>query len=89
MHGKQSVIRQRGGSRLFENLPYKFMVGRYHSLSAERRSMPACLRITSESYEGEIMSVEHASLPIYGLQFHPESILTPDGKQILNNFLSI
>ena len=89
MHGKQSVIRQVGSSRLFENLPYKFMVGRYHSLAAERRSMPACLRITSESYDGAIMSVEYVSLPIYGVQFHPESILTPDGKQILTNFLNI
>lgn len=89
MHGKQSVIRKLYPSRLFEGLADKFMVGRYHSLAAQRRTLPECLRMTSESYDGEIMSVEHKNLPIFGLQFHPESILTPDGKTILRNFLEI
>ena len=89
MHGKQSVARKMNESRIFEGLPEKFMVGRYHSLSAVRRNLPDTLRITSESYDGEIMSVEHTKYPIFGLQFHPESILTPDGKKILKNFLEM
>ena len=89
MHGKQSVAKRIGESAIFRDMPEKFMVGRYHSLAAARRNLPPVLRITSESYDGEIMSVEHTKYPVYGLQFHPESILTTDGKKMLENFLEI
>ena len=89
MHGKQSVAKRIGESAIFQDMPEKFMVGRYHSLAVARRNLPPVLRITSESYDGEIMSVEHTKYPVYGLQFHPESILTTDGKKMLENFLEI
>lgn len=87
MHGKQSVCRIDGSSKLFKGLGSEITVARYHSLAAVRETMPECLKITAETDDGEIMAVEHKALPIYGLQFHPESIMTPYGIKILKNFL--
>lgn len=89
MHGKQSMARIDTGSVLFKGLPETIPVARYHSLSAEADTMPECLRITAKTEDGEIMGVEHEKYPVYGLQFHPESILTPDGMQIIRNFIKI
>jgi anthranilate synthase/aminodeoxychorismate synthase-like glutamine amidotransferase len=87
MHGKSSMIRH-NGSTLFSDLPTPFEAGRYHSLVVERSSFPACLEITAESDDGEIMALRHREFPVQGVQFHPESILTRDGKEILTSFLS-
>jgi len=86
MHGKTSVITtdERG---VYAGLPREFTVIRYHSLAIERESLPECLQITSTSEDGEIMGVRHKELPIEGVQFHPESILTEHGHAMLKNFL--
>ena len=86
MHGKTSVIHtsQQG---VFADLPKDFTVNRYHSLAIERSSCPAELEVTAWTDDGEIMGVRHRSLPIEGVQFHPESILTEHGHALLNNFL--
>ena len=86
MHGKTSVITttQEG---VFADLPAQFTVNRYHSLAIERASCPTDLRVTAWTEDGEIMGVRHASLPIQGVQFHPESILTEHGHAMLKNFL--
>ena len=89
MHGKQSVVRQEGNSPLFAELPETFAVARYHSLAADPETMPECLMVTARTEDGEVMAVQHKEYPIYGVQFHPESILTPHGKEILKNFLSM
>jgi len=86
VHGKSSVIRH-NGSGLFADLPAPFEAGRYHSLIVERGSFPACLEIIAESEDGEIMALRHREFHVYGVQFHPESILTRDGKKILACFL--
>jgi anthranilate synthase component 2 len=88
MHGKTSVIHtsQQG---VFADLPTDFTVNRYHSLSIERSSCPAELEVTAWTDDGEIMGVRHRSLPIEGVQFHPESILTEHGHALLNNFLKM
>jgi para-aminobenzoate synthetase component II len=88
MHGKTSPIKH-DGKDLFAGMPNPFMATRYHSLVIQRDSMPDCLEITAESDEGEIMGVKHKTLPIWGVQFHPESILTENGRQILKNFLTL
>jgi para-aminobenzoate synthetase component 2 len=87
MHGKSCVITHNGNA-LFLDLSNPFEAGRYHSLIVERRSFPACLEITAESNDGEIMALRHREFPVQGVQFHPESVLTPDGRKILTNFLS-
>ncbi|PYJ49855.1 MAG: anthranilate/aminodeoxychorismate synthase component II [Verrucomicrobia bacterium] len=87
MHGKSSMIRH-NGSALFSDLPTPFEAGRYHSLVVERSSLPDCLEITAESDDGEIMALRHREFPVQGVQFHPESVLTRDGKEILTSFLS-
>ena len=86
MHGKTSVMTttQEG---VFEGLPAQFTVNRYHSLSIERATCPACLKVTAWTDDGEIMGVKHTSLDIEGVQFHPESILTEHGHAMLKNFL--
>ena len=89
MHGKQSVARQERNSPLFEGLPENFPVARYHSLAAAPETMPECLQVIARTADGEVMAVQHREYPIYGVQFHPESILTPHGKEILKNFLSM
>jgi anthranilate synthase/aminodeoxychorismate synthase-like glutamine amidotransferase len=88
MHGKTSPIKH-NGKDLFEGMPNPFPATRYHSLVIQRDSMPDCLEVTAESDEGEIMGVRHKTLPIWGVQFHPESILTENGRQILKNFLKL
>jgi para-aminobenzoate synthetase component II len=88
MHGKSSVIRH-NGTLLFSDLPTPFEAGRYHSLIVEPDSLPRCLEITAQTDEGEIMALRHREFPVYGVQFHPESILTPAGKKILINFLAL
>jgi anthranilate synthase component II len=88
MHGKTSPIRH-DGKDLFRGLPQEFPGTRYHSLLVERSSFPAELEITAETAEGEVMGLRHRKLPIWGVQFHPESIATPDGMKILQNFLEL
>jgi anthranilate synthase/aminodeoxychorismate synthase-like glutamine amidotransferase len=85
-HGKSSMIRHQGNG-LFTDLPMPFEAGRYHSLIVERSSFPACLEIIAESDDGEIMALRHREFPVVGVQFHPESVLTRDGKKILARFL--
>lgn len=103
MHGKQSTAYLDTGSRLFrtmqpsekEGCPAGFQdrmraamtVARYHSLAADPETIPDCLRITAVTGDGEVMAVEHRSYPVYGVQFHPESVLTPGGIEIIRNFL--
>ena len=88
MHGKTSMI-EHDGKVLFAGLPQPCEVGRYHSLAAERDNIPAVLEVTARTAGGEIMGVRHKSLPIEGVQFHPESVLTPQGDQLLDNFLKL
>jgi anthranilate synthase component II len=88
MHGKTSPIAH-NGKDLFQGLPQNFPGTRYHSLLVERASFPADLEITAETAEGEIMGLRHRKLPIWGVQFHPESIATGDGMKILKNFLEL
>ena len=88
MHGKTSPIHHRGEG-LFKEMPNPFEATRYHSLIVERASVPDTLRITAETEEGEVMGLQHVSEPLYGVQFHPESILTQDGKKMLANFLAV
>ena len=88
VHGK-SVEIMHDGKTIFEGIEANFSAGRYHSLVVERESMPECLEISAESPDGLIMAMRHRTLPVEGVQFHPESILTEHGKIILKNFLSI
>jgi para-aminobenzoate synthetase component 2 len=88
MHGKTSPIHHKGES-VFAGLPDPFEATRYHSLIIERESVPDCLAITAETAEGEIMGVRHKELPIHGVQFHPESVLTEGGMQMMQNFLDL
>jgi anthranilate synthase/aminodeoxychorismate synthase-like glutamine amidotransferase len=88
MHGKTSPIRHEG-SGVFAGLPNPFEATRYHSLIVERRSVPACLRITADTAEGEIMGLQHREFAVHGVQFHPESILSREGKDLLRNFLTL
>jgi anthranilate synthase/aminodeoxychorismate synthase-like glutamine amidotransferase len=88
MHGKTSPI-QHNGRDLFRGMPDPFAATRYHSLVIQRDTLPDCLEITAETAEGEIMGVRHKQFPIWGVQFHPESILTENGRRILQNFLAL
>jgi anthranilate synthase/aminodeoxychorismate synthase-like glutamine amidotransferase len=88
MHGKTSPIRHEG-SGVFVGLPNPFEATRYHSLIVEKSSVPACLRITADTAEGEIMGLQHRQFPVHGVQFHPESILSREGKDLLRNFLKL
>lgn len=88
MHGKTSPIHN-DGKTIFNGLPSPFVGGRYHSLIVERSSLPNCLEISAETVDGEIMGIRHRQYPVEGIQFHPESILTPNGKRIIKNFLDI
>ncbi|MCH5344425.1 MAG: aminodeoxychorismate/anthranilate synthase component II [Acetatifactor sp.] len=87
MHGKQSVATLNAESVLFRGMEKEITVARYHSLAASPESIPQELKVTAITEDGEVMAVEHAKFPVYGVQFHPESVLTPDGKQIMENFL--
>ncbi len=86
MHGKTSPVNH-DGLGVFAGLPQPMLVGRYHSLVAKPESLPACLQVTANTAEGEIMGLRHTELVVEGVQFHPESVLTPDGPQLLGNFL--
>jgi anthranilate synthase/aminodeoxychorismate synthase-like glutamine amidotransferase len=88
MHGKTSPIHH-NGKDLFKELPNPFEATRYHSLLIRRETFPECLEITAETAEGEIMGLRHRTLPLWGVQFHPESILTTHGKELLANFLRL
>ncbi len=88
MHGKTSPMNHEGES-VFKGLPNPFDATRYHSLIVERETLPDCLKITAWTAEGEIMGVQHKEHPVHGVQFHPESILTVDGKKLLQNFLDL
>lgn len=89
MHGKQSVITLDTSCPIFSGLSKETKVARYHSLIAKAETLPSVLTVTAEDKNGEIMAVRHRELEVYGVQFHPESILTPQGRQIMRNFLSI
>ncbi len=89
MHGKQSMTSLCTDTKLFQGCPKDAPVARYHSLAADPETMPECLAITAVTEDGEIMAVQHKEYPIYGVQFHPESIMTPDGRTMLRNFLSL
>jgi len=87
MHGKQSVAKQVHPSKILKGVPEQFEVARYHSLAIVDETIPSELIVTSVTDDGEVMSVEHKDYPIYGVQFHPESIMTPNGEQMIRNFL--
>jgi anthranilate synthase/aminodeoxychorismate synthase-like glutamine amidotransferase len=87
LHGKASPVHHRGQG-LFQGLPSPFLAGRYHSLVIERRTMPSALAITAWTDAGEVMGVRHRRLEVEGVQFHPESVLTAEGKQLLGNWLA-
>ncbi len=86
MHGKTSLVRH-DARGLFAGLPESLEVGRYHSLAARREDLPRCLAVSAETEDGEIMGVRHLEVPVEGVQFHPESVLTPMGQALLDNFL--
>ncbi len=88
MHGKQSEVTFDKDSVLFGECGEKGLVARYHSLAADEKTLPDCLKITAVTADGEVMAVEHKDHRVYGIQFHPESIMTPMGKQMLRNFLN-
>jgi anthranilate synthase/aminodeoxychorismate synthase-like glutamine amidotransferase len=88
MHGKTSIIHHKGRG-VFENLAQPLEATRYHSLIVRRESLPASLEVTAETDENEVMGLQHRQFPIYGVQFHPESILTSEGKKLLDNFLRV
>jgi anthranilate synthase component 2 len=88
-HGVATPVRQCGpGHYLFGGLPREFMAGRYHSWIADRASLPGVLRVDAEDEQGRVMALSHANLDVCGVQFHPESILTPEGSQMINNWLN-
>lgn len=88
MHGKTSMMIN-DGRTIFAGLPNPFSAGRYHSLIVKRETLPDCLEISAETSDGEIMGLRHRQYPVEGIQFHPESVLTPQGKRIIKNFLKI
>lgn len=87
MHGKQSEVKLDTDYPLFAGCLEVVSVARYHSLAADANTIPECLKVTALTMDGEVMAVQHKDYPIYGVQFHPESIMTPDGKQMLRNFI--
>jgi len=89
MHGKKKTIMKNGESALFKGLPDEFPAARYHSLAAIEDTMPEELVVTARCEDGEIMAVQHKDYPIFGLQFHPESVMTPDGKIMIKNFMEV
>ena len=88
MHGRSSAV-DHNDSPMFADVPNPLKVGRYHSLIAEKLTLPECLKVTALATDGTIMAVEHKTVPVVGLQFHPESILTEHGYQLLTNFLQV
>ena len=89
MHGKQSIAELDTATPLFAGLPPQVPVARYHSLAADPDTIPACLQVTARVANGEVMAVQHTAHPIFGVQFHPESIMTPDGPVMLKNFIEL
>jgi anthranilate synthase/aminodeoxychorismate synthase-like glutamine amidotransferase len=88
MHGKTSLIYHQGDS-MFEGIPTPFEATRYHSLIVDQATLPNCLHVTATTDQGEIMGLRHKQFPVYGVQFHPESILTAHGPRLLRNFLEV
>lgn len=88
MHGKTSII-QHDGLTIFTDLDNSFEAGRYHSLAADRDTIPEVLTVSAQTEDDEVMGVRHRTLPVEGVQFHPESVLTPNGKHLMSNFLKI
>lgn len=88
MHGKTSPIHH-DHSNVFQNMPNPFEATRYHSLIVEKASLPDCLRVTAWTAEGEIMGLAHKTLPVFGVQFHPESVLTQEGMTLMRNFVEM
>lgn len=88
MHGKTSPV-QHDGKTIFTGLPNPFTAGRYHSLVVSPETLPDCLEVSARTAEGEIMGLRHKEYPVEGIQFHPESVLTPQGKRIIRNFLKL
>lgn len=89
MHGKQSEVELDTGSLIFTGMNKRIKAARYHSLALQRDTLPKELKVIAKTEEGEVMAVEHKIYPVYGVQFHPESILTPEGRKILENFFRI
>ncbi|MCF0235079.1 MAG: aminodeoxychorismate/anthranilate synthase component II [Thermoguttaceae bacterium] len=89
MHGKQSLVALDGSCPLFAGLPERVPVARYHSLIAQKDTIPPELRVVAETDDGEVMAVQSREGDVYGVQFHPESIMTPDGRQMLKNFIAL
>ena len=89
MHGKQSVATLDTKSALFQGMNQNITVARYHSLAAEAGTIPEVLKVIAQTLDGEVMAVEHTQYPVYGVQFHPESVLTPEGRAIMENFYNI
>lgn len=89
MHGKQSVAKLDTGSPLFAGLSEEEPVARYHSLAVRRETLPKELTVIAGTADGEVMAVAHKTMPLYGLQFHPESVLTPGGRKMMENFLAL
>ena len=89
MHGKQSDTELDNTCELFKGLDKGVKVARYHSLAADAATIPECLKVTARTTDGEVMAVQHKTDPVYGVQFHPESIMTPDGIEMLKNFINI
>lgn len=89
MHGKQSRISFCGNSPIFSGIDENAPVARYHSLAADAETIPDCFEVTAIADDGEIMAVQHKDFPIFGVQFHPESIMTPDGRKMLSNFINL
>lgn len=89
MHGKQSVATLDASSPIFAGLPEKVKVARYHSLAVEEDTLPDTLKVIARAEDGEVMAVQHRDYRIYGLQFHPESIMTPEGPKMLENFIRL
>lgn len=87
-HGQSAVLQQTADSLLFKNLPQSFKIGLYHSWAVQRDSLPSCLQATAVDQNGTLMAMQHRTLPIYGVQFHPESFISEYGEQILRNWLS-
>jgi len=87
VHGKRSLVEVNPACDLFKGMPVQITVGRYHSLVVDRSSLPDCLQVTAQTADGLVMGLQHANLPIYGMQFHPESLLTELGMPLMNNFI--
>lgn len=87
MHGKASMVKLDTNSAIFRGMPEQVQAARYHSLAAVEETMPECLKVTAVADDGEIMAVEHETYPVYGVQFHPESVLTPAGIDMIRNFM--